>query len=162
MASAACVASAFSVASAFCVASAAFVVSAAFVAASITHLVPVEVIEGPLSRLRMWTTVAVLWIEPVINVAAEVVGAVEPRAGSDEHAAREPLGTVVPIWGAVVWGRVVVAIRASRLCSDIDGDLSGCRARDDQRTGNQDGSKDFRITHKFLLTWRSATEMPKL
>src|SRR5438093_11804008 len=122
-----------SVASAFCVA---FLASAA---ASITHLVSVEVIEGPLSRLRMWTNVAVMWIEAVINVAAEVVGAAEPRAGSDEHAAGEPLGTIVPIWGAVVWGEVVVAIRASRLWSDIDGDLGGCRARHGQRRGNEQG-----------------------
>ena len=90
-------------ASAACVASA-FMASAFSVAASITHLVSVEMIEGPLSRLRMWTTVAVMWIEPVINVAAEVVGAVEPRAGSDEHAAVKPIGTIVPIWSAAVWG----------------------------------------------------------
>jgi len=118
--------------------------SAFSVAASITHLVSAEVIKGLFSTLRMWTTVAVMWIEPVINVAAEVMGAVEPRAGSDEPAAVKPLGTVVPIWGAVVWGGVVVAIRASRLCSDIDGDLSRCRARNAQRSGNQDGKgKDF-------------------
>ena len=107
-------------------ASAAFVASAFSVGASITHLVSVEVIEGRLSTLRMWTNVAVTWIEAVINVAAEVVGAVEPRAGSDEHAAVEPLGPVVPIWGAVVWGPVIEAIWANRLWSDIDRDLSGC------------------------------------
>jgi len=134
-------------------ASAAFVASAFSVAASITHLVSVEVIEGRLSTLRMWANVAVMWIEAVINMAAEVVVAVEPRAGSDEHAAVKPLGTVVPIWGAVVWGEVVVAIRTSRLCSDIDGDLGGCRARDDQQSTNQGGKgKYFPIAHKFLLT----------
>lgn len=141
----ACMASAF--------VTSAFMAFAVFVAASITHLVSVEVIEGPLSTLRMWTNVAVMRIEAVINVAAEVVGAVEPRAGSDEHAAGEPLGTIVPIWGAVVWGEVVVAIRASRLYSDIDGNLGGCRARDDQQSGNQGGKgKNFPIAHKFLLT----------
>ena len=126
----------------------AFVASAFSVAASITHLVSVEVIEGRLSTLRMWTNVAVMWIEAVINVAAEIVVDMEPRAGSDEHAAVKPLGTVVSIWGAVVWGEVVVAIRASRLCSDIDGDLGGCRARDAQHSGNQGGKgKYFPITH---------------
>ena len=84
------------------------------VTASITHLVSVEVIEGLISTLRMWTNVAVMWVEAVINVAEEVVGAVEPRASSEEHAAVEPLGSVVPIWGAVVRGNVVVAIRANR------------------------------------------------
>jgi hypothetical protein len=121
-------------------------------AASTTHFVSVELIEGRLSTLGMCTNVAVTWIEAVINVAAEVVGAMEPRAGSDEHAVGQPVGTVVPIRGAVVGGEVVVAIRANRLWSDIDGDLSGCRARDTQRSGNQGGKgNDFPIAHKFLL-----------
>jgi hypothetical protein len=110
----------------------------------------------------MWTTVAVMWIEAVINVTAEVVRAVKPRAGSDEHAAVEPLGPVVPIWGAVVWGDVIVAIRASRLRSDIDGHLGGRGAGDAQKSGNQGGKgKDFPIAHKFLLTLKKATQMPK-
>ena len=94
--------------------------SAACVAASITHLVTVEVVEGLISTLWMWTSVAVMWVEAVINLAAEACGAVEPRAGTKEHAAVEPLGSVVPIWGAVVRSDVVVAIRANRLRSDID------------------------------------------
>jgi hypothetical protein len=139
MASAAFVAAAFMAST--------FVASAFSVGASITYLVSVEVIEGRLSTLRLWTNVAVMWIEAVINVAAEVVGAVEPRAGSDEHAAVKPLGTVVPIWGAAVGGEVVVAIRTSRLWSDIDRDLGGCRARA-QQSGNQGGKgKDFVIAH---------------
>src|SRR5882762_10889268 len=81
-------------------ASAAYVASAAYMAAPITHLVSVEVIEGLISTRRMWTSVAMMWIEAVIHVAVEVVGAVEPRAGSDEHAAVEPLGSVVPVWRA--------------------------------------------------------------
>jgi len=107
------------------------------VAASITHLVSVEVIEGLVSAFRMWTNVAVMRIEVVINMAVEIVGPVEPRAGSDEHAATEPLGSVVPVWRAVVRGHIVVAIRAHRFCSDIDGDLRGCRARNTQQSGNQ-------------------------
>jgi hypothetical protein len=64
------------------------------VAASITHLVSVEVIEGFVSPVRMWTNVAVMPIEAVINVAVEVGGTLEPRARSDEHASAEPLGSV--------------------------------------------------------------------
>jgi hypothetical protein len=126
-------------ASAACVTSAR-VASAECVAVSITHLVSVEVIERLFSTLRMWTNVAVMWIEAVINVAAEIVGAVEPRAGSDEHA-------------AVEWGEVVKAIRADRLWPNIDGDLGGCSARDAQQSSSQCGKgKDFPIAHKFLLT----------
>ncbi len=69
--------------------------ASASVAAPITHLVSVEVIKGLVSTVRMWTMVAVMWIETVIHVAVEVVSTVEPRAGSDEHAAVEPLGPVV-------------------------------------------------------------------
>jgi hypothetical protein len=113
----ACVASA-------CVTSAC--VTSVCVAAPITHLVSVEVIKGLVSTFRMWTSVAVMRIETVINVAVEVVGAVEPRADSDEHAAVKPLGPVVPVWRAAVWSVIVVAIRATRFCSDIDRDLRRC------------------------------------
>src|SRR5260370_31783224 len=110
MASTACVAS---TACAACVTYG--VAYAGCVAASITHFVSVEVIEGLISTRRMWTLVAAMWIEAVINVAAEVVGAVEPRAGSDEHAVVEPLGPVVPVWGAVVRRGVVETIQAKLL-----------------------------------------------
>src|SRR5258708_6338228 len=133
-----------SVASAACVGGAAGVTHAAYTAVSITRLVSVKVVEGLLSTRGMWTHVAVMWIVAVINVAAEVVGAVEPRAGSDEHAVVEPPGPVVPIWGAVVWRVVVVTIRAIRRSPDTDGDRSECRARDAQQSGDQGRkSKDF-------------------
>ena len=106
------------------------------VAAPITHLISVEVIEGLFSTIRMWTNVAVMRIETVINVALEVVGAMEPRAGSDEHAAVEPLGPVVSVRCAVVWNEIVIAIRAIRFCSDIDGDLCMRRARNAQQNHN--------------------------
>jgi hypothetical protein len=93
-----------------------------------------------------------MWIEAVINVALEVVGAVEPRAGSDEHATPESLGPVVPVWGAVVRSEIVVAIRANRFCSD-NSDLSRCRARNAQQSRNQDRKgQEFRIGHEFLVT----------
>jgi len=124
-------------------------VAAAYVTAATTHLVSMEVIEGLVSTSRKWTTVAVMWIEAVINVTAKVVGAVKPGAGSDEDSSAEPLGPVVPVWGAVVWGIVEVTIRANRRCSDIDGNLSGCRARDAQQNDNHDGKgKEFPMAHK--------------
>jgi hypothetical protein len=122
------------------------------VAASVTHLVSVEVIEGLVSTLRMWTRVAVMWIEAVIDVAVEVARTVEPGAGSDEHTAGEPLGPIVPVRGAIVWGDVVVAIRTNWFCSDIDRDLSGCRARNAQQSSDQGRKgKKFPMTHVFLL-----------
>jgi hypothetical protein len=100
----------------------------------------------------------VMWIKAVINVTPELVGAMKPWASSDEHTAVEPLGPVVPIWGACVWGVVVVAIRASRLWPDIDGDLGRCRPRDTQKNRNQGKKgKDFPIAHKLLLTLETGT-----
>jgi hypothetical protein len=120
------------------------------VTAATTHLVPMEVIEGLVSTSPKRTTVAVMWIEAVINVSVEVIGAMEPWAGSDEDTAAEPLGAVVPVWSAVVWGVVEVAIRTCRRCSDIDGDLDGCRTRDARQVGNQDGKgKEFLMAHNF-------------
>jgi hypothetical protein len=93
-----------------------------------------EMIEGFVSMLGMWTTVAVVGIETVIHVSVEVVRSVEPRAGSDEDTAGEPLGTIVSVWGTSVRGVVVVAIRARRLWPDIDGDLGAWRARNAQQS----------------------------
>ena len=122
------------------------------VAAPITLLVSVEVIKGLVPTFRMWTSVPVMRIEAVINMAVEVVRAVEPGAGSDEYTAADPLGPIVSIWGAVVRGEVVVAIRAHWLWSDIDGDLSGRGARNDEQNGDQGRKgKKFPIAHVFLL-----------
>jgi hypothetical protein len=127
--------------------------ASARVATPIAHFVSVEMIKGLVSTLRMWTLVAVMWIETVINVAVEIVGAVEPGASSDEHATVEPLGPVVPVWRAVVWFEIVVAIRASRFCSDIDRDLRRWRARNAQQSRNQGSKgKELPIAHEFLLT----------
>jgi hypothetical protein len=83
-------------------------------------------IEGLVSTFRIWTNIAVMWIEAVINMTTKIAGAVEPGAGSNEDTAAEPLRPVVPVWGAVVRSIVEVAIWANRRCSDIDGNLRGC------------------------------------
>jgi hypothetical protein len=72
--------------------------------------------------------IAMLWIKAVINMAIEVVRAVKPWAGSDEDASGEPLGSVVPIWSAVVRRVVEVAVWANWRNSNIDRDLGRCRA----------------------------------
>jgi hypothetical protein len=135
-----------------CVAAACVVaacVVAAYVTAPITHLVSMEVVEGHVSTPRKWTMVAVLWIEVIVNVTMEVGATVEPGAGSDEDASAEPLWPVVSVWSAVVRGIVEVTIGANRRCSDIDGNLSGCRARNAQQSNNQGGKGwEFPMVHK--------------
>ena len=131
------------------------------VAATVTHFVSAEVIERLVSTFGMRTGIAMVRIEAVINMAVKFAWTVEPWAGSDENAAVEPLRSVVSVWRAVVRCDVIVTVRARRLWSDIDGDLSACRARNAQRSGNQgrDGKK-FPIAHEFLLAQSKATQMP--
>jgi len=136
------------------------VASTPCVAASVTHLVSVEVIEGLVCTLRMWTSVAVMWIEAVIDVAVEVARTVEPRAGSDEPTAGEPLGPIVPVRGAIVWGDVVVAIRTNWFCSDIDRDLGGCRARNAQQRSDQ-GRKGQEISNNACVPPHSEEKQPR-
>jgi len=90
-----------------------------------------EVIRGlmvtAVSRER--AVIAVVGIIGVIYMAIEAIMTVEPRTGSDEDAAVEPLRTVVAVWGAVVGSVVIVAIRAARCYADADGNL-GLRGGD--------------------------------
>jgi hypothetical protein len=114
------------------------------VPASITHFVSVEMVERLVSAFRMWTGVALMKIETVINVTMEVVRTVEPRAGSDEYATTEPLGPVVSVRSAVLWRVVVVAIRARRFGADVDRYLRGCRTRNAGQSGEHNGEgKNF-------------------
>jgi hypothetical protein len=118
------------------------------------------VIESFVSTLWKWTMVAVVGIEAIVNVAIELVRPVKPRTGSEEDAVVEPLGPVIAVWRAVVGRDVVVAIRTTRLWTDIDGDLGG--AWDTQHSAHQDKKcKEFRVTHKLLLTREKATHWPK-
>jgi len=118
---------------------------------SIPHLVSVKVIEGLVSTFRMWASITVMRIEAVINVAVKVMRTVKPGAGSGEHAAREPLGSIVAVRGAVVRGKVVITIRANWFWSDIDGDLCA-GAPNAQQGGNQCGKgKRFPKAHVILV-----------
>jgi hypothetical protein len=71
-----------------------------------------EVIKKLVAALRKWTTIAMVWVKVIIHLAAEIVWTMEPRAGCDENSAAKPLGSTVPIWGAVVRREVVVIIWA--------------------------------------------------
>ena len=87
-------------------------------------------IEGPVPALGKWSVVAMMGIEVVIHVAMKIMGAVKPRAGSEEHASAEPFGAVVPVGRAMVRREVIVAIWAQRFWSDLNCNLSGYRTRD--------------------------------
>jgi hypothetical protein len=92
----------------------------AHVAASITHFIPFEVgnlIDG-LRRLRfisrVWCRafIAVVGMKMVVDVALEVVRAMEPWASTNEDTARKPFRTVIPVWSTTVRSSVIVTVRA--------------------------------------------------
>src|ERR1700758_4864259 len=94
-----------------------------YVASPISRLVAAEVVVGLISPRRHRSSVAVMRVKPVVNMAREVLRAVEPRAGSNKHAASKPIGPVVAVRRAVVWSVREVPIRARGRLSNADGAL---------------------------------------
>jgi hypothetical protein len=105
--------------------------AAGYVAATVALFVSFEVrgidtfmLVSFLAGFWHWAFVAVIGMEVVVHVAAEVVRTVKPRANADEDAAIKPFWTVVACRGASVRSNVVVAVGAYRLYSYADSDLS--------------------------------------
>src|SRR5271169_2474310 len=94
-----------------------------YVAFPVSRLVPVEVVVGLISPPRQRSSVTVMRVKPVIDVAGEVFRAVEPRASSNKYTASKPVGPVVAIRRAAVWSVREVPIRAHRRHSNADGNL---------------------------------------
>jgi hypothetical protein len=59
----------------------------------------------------------------VVHAAMEILRTVKPRAGADEHAAREPLWTIISGGSASIGNGVIIPIRTVRLHSDADAHL---------------------------------------
>jgi hypothetical protein len=94
-----------------------------YVACAISCLVAVEVVVGLISTRGQRSSVTVMRVKPVIDMAGEVGRAMEPGASSDKQAANKPIGPVVAVRRAVV-GRVrKVPIGAHGRYSNVDGDL---------------------------------------
>src|SRR5580700_5219311 len=94
-----------------------------YAASPISRLVAVEVVVGLISARRHRSSVAVMRVKPVIDMAGEVVRAVEPGASSNKHAANKPVGPVVAVRRAGVWSVREVPIRAHGRLPNADGDL---------------------------------------
>jgi uncharacterized membrane protein len=101
------------------------------VALSIASLVAVKVVELLLSTAWQRSTVSVMGVKAVVNVAIKAAWTVKPGTCSEEYSADKPIGAVVSIWSAVVRFVVEVPIGAHRSYSDIDSNLRpphGCTA----------------------------------
>lgn len=85
-----------------------------FIAVEVFHVVHAIVYVPMLAARRQMPVIAVMRIEVVIHMAAEVHWPVEPWAGADEHAIREPFRPVIAIGSAIIGRIIEIAVRASR------------------------------------------------
>ncbi len=107
-----------------------FVASVAYIASPISRLVSLEVVEALGPALRQRSSVTVMRIKAVVDMSEKAVRPVKPGTGSKKHAANKPVGPIVAVRSAVIWGIVEVPIRAHGSRSDVyaNGDL-GLRRR---------------------------------
>jgi hypothetical protein len=97
----------------------------AHVAPPIARLVSVEVIKALRSALRQRSSVTVMRIIAVVDMAIKAVMAVKPGARSKKHPANKPIGSIVAVRSTVI-GRVVeVSVRTHGSRPDVyaDGNL---------------------------------------
>jgi hypothetical protein len=102
---------------------AAIVATGSYVAFPIARLVSVEVVELLFAVARQRSVVAMVRVKAVVDMAVEAMRAVKPRTGTKKHPADKPVGAIVAIGRAVIWGIVEVPVRANGSHSNADGDL---------------------------------------
>ena len=110
-----------------------FMASIAYVASPVPRLVSLEVVEALRTAPRQRSSVTVMRIIAVVDMAEKAVRAVKPGASSQKHSANKPIGPIVAVCSAVIWGIVVVPVRTHGSHSDVytDGNLGwrhGCTA----------------------------------
>jgi hypothetical protein len=103
------------------------------VASAIACFIGVETVECVLATLWQGSAVAMMRIIAIVYVAIETVMSMEPGAGTDKDAIREPIRPIVAIRGAIIRRVVEIAVRTIGLGANVDayGDL-GRRRRADE------------------------------
>jgi len=94
------------------------------VASPVPSFVRVEVAERLLSALGHRSFVTVARIVAVIDVTGEASGSMEPWARPDEYPAHEKIGSIVAVGSTGIRSIVKVSVRANRLHSDANGNLT--------------------------------------
>jgi hypothetical protein len=107
-----------------------FMASIAYVASPIPRLVSLEVVEALRSAPGHRSSVTVMRIKAVVDMAVKAVRAVKPGASSKKQPADKPIRPIVAVWSTVVWGIVEIPLRTYGRRSDVyaDGNL-GLRHR---------------------------------
>jgi hypothetical protein len=118
------------------------------VASPVPSFVRVEVAERLLSALGRRSFVTLARIVAVIDVTGEAFGSMEPWARPDEYPAHEKIGSIVAIGSTGIRSIVKVSVRANRLHSNANGNLTRrCRHTGHQRNSESKESKRFQSEH---------------
>jgi hypothetical protein len=131
-----------------------FVAGIAYVASPIPRFVSLEVVEALRTALRQRSSVSVMRIKAVVDMAEKAVRAVKPGASSKKHPANKPIGPIVAIRSTVVRGIIEVSIGAHGSHSDVyaDGNLGWRHWYTAQKRGCEScESKHVDFEHDFLL-----------
>lgn len=102
---------------------------APLIAPEMLHAVGAPMLVEVLAAMRIFAAISVVAIVVIIDVAPEAAVTMEPWPSTDEDAAREPLGTVIAVGGAIIRGVIEVAVGALRRRSYLHRDLSLCILR---------------------------------
>jgi hypothetical protein len=108
--------------------------------------VSVPAFAGFFTTCGVRAVIAVFGVVVVVDGTAEVLGAVEPGAGSDEDSAGEPLRAVVAVGSAVIGRGSVVAVWALGGYTDGHADLGlglGRGCYEETQTGDCSCCKNF-------------------
>jgi hypothetical protein len=97
----------------------------AYMTLPIASLICVEVIKLLLSAARKRSTITVMRIIAVVDVAVKAVRTMKPGTGPNKHSSSEPIGPIVTIGSTFIGSIVEVPIGAHGRHSNVDGNLGG-------------------------------------
>jgi hypothetical protein len=98
---------------------ASIVVGGAYVTSPVSRLIPLEMGKRLCSSCRHRSSISMVRIKSIINVAIEAVRTVKPWSGANEHASDKPIGPVVAVGRTVIRRVIEVPIRAIGLRSKV-------------------------------------------
>ena len=93
----------------------------AYVASPIPRLICMEVVEALRPALWHRSSVTVVRIKAVVNMAVKAARAMKPGTCPDEGPVLKPFRAVVPKGSACKWSRIEIPVRTIRSGSDIAG-----------------------------------------
>jgi hypothetical protein len=122
-----------------------FMAGVAYVASPIPRLVSLEVVEALSAALGQRSSVTVMRIKAVVDMAEKPVRTVKPRACSEKHPANKPIGPIVAVRSTVIRRVIEVPVRTHGRHSDVYANLNlSLRHRGKAQKGNSESCKSKR------------------